>query len=224
MEYNNKTKFTQNEEELEYQKKEILLEMNKLDNEIRTMKKKKIIIISSIIIVIFVLFKTFIGEINLNFSNIASQHKNRLYEVSINDVLIDIGVEETRRTTIIPFIIYSNDFSSHSFYGVQDENSLKFDKDTYISLDIDSYECYAKNVDTQLSCINDSGNYKKIKTDDTTYNLRIKRLNKKETITYNGKFINDISSYLPENGKYRIFIIGKYKNVTSTIYFDLEII
>ena len=54
MEYNNKTKFTQNEEELEYQKKEILLEMNKLDNEIRTMKKKKIIIISSIIIVIFV--------------------------------------------------------------------------------------------------------------------------------------------------------------------------
>ena len=105
--------------------------------------------------------------------------------------------------------MYSNDFSSHMYFGVEDGRNLKYEKGNAVILNIDSYECYAKNLDTQLSCVNDSGNYKKIKTNDTTYNLRIKRLNKKETI---------------ENGKYRIFIIGKYKNVTSTIYFDLEII
>lgn len=224
MEYKNKSKFTQTEEELEQQRKEILFEMNKLDNELRKTKKKKIIIITSIILISFALFKIFIGEINLNFANIASQHKNRLYEVNINNTLIDIGVEETKRTTIIPFIMYINDFSSHMYLGVEDGRNLKYEKGNAVILNIDSYECYAKNLDTQLSCVNDSGNYKKIKTNDTTYNLRIKRLNKKETITYDGKFINDISSYLPENGKYRIFIIGKYKNVTSTIYFDLEII
>lgn len=224
MKYCQESTFTKTEEELEQQRKELLIEINKIDNELRRAKKKKVIIITSIILISFSLFKIFIGEINLNFANIVSQHKNRLYEVTINNTLIDIGIEETRRTTIIPFIIYTNDFSSHMYFGVKDGQNLKFVKGHVIILNINSYECYAKKIDIQLSCINDYGNYKKIKTNNTNYTLRIKKLNKKETITYNGKFINNISNYLPENGKYRIFITGKYKNITSIIYFDLEMI
>lgn len=183
---------------------------------------KKIFFISFVFIVIFFLFKIFIGEINLNFSNIFSQHKSRLYEVSLNDDLINIGVEETKKTTIIPFIVYANDFSSHSFYSEKDESELKFNLNDMINVSIKSYECYSNNTELQLSCVGATG-LKKVIVNDTDYTLRIKRLNKAETITYNGEFLSDISGYFPEKGRYRIFIYGKYKNVTSTIYFDIEI-
>ncbi len=120
--------------------------------------------------------------------------------------------------------MYISDFSSHMFFGDIDEKSMKYEKGTSVILNVDSYECYTKNDNIQLSCVGGTDRYKKLKTDDTTYTLRIKRLNREETITYNGKFINDISDYLVEKGKYRVFIVGKYKNVTSTLYFNLEII
>lgn len=224
MKYNNNSKFSPSEQELEQQRKEMLIEMNKLDNEIRRSRNKKIIIITTIIVIVFSLFKILIGEINITIPNLSSQHRNRLYDVSVNNTLIDIGVEETKRTTIIPFIIYINDFSSHMFFGEKDENSLKFEKGNNIILKVDSYECYTKNDNIQLSCVGNSSNAEKVKTEDTSYTLRIKKLNRDETITYNGKFINNISAYFTEKGKYRVFIIGKYKNVTSTIYFNLEII
>lgn len=224
VEYKNKPNFTPTEEELEKQKKEMLFEMNKLDNELRKAKKKKIIIIASVVILSFILFKIFVGEINVTIPNLASQHRNRQYDVRVNNTSVDVGVEETKKTTIIPFIMYISDFSSHRFTGEMNINNMKYEMGTSIILNIDSYECYTQNDNIQLSCVSSSGNVKKIKVSDTTYTLRIKRLNRAETIIYNGKFISDISKYLTDNGKYRIFITGKYKNITSTIYFDLEVI
>ena len=224
MEYKNKPNFTPTKEELEQQRKEMIIEMNRLDNELRKTKKKKIIIILSVVILSFILFKILIGEINITIPNLASQHRNRQYDVSVNNASVDVGVEETKKTTIIPFIMYISDFSSHRFVGEMDINNMKYEKGTSVILNVDSYECYTQNDNIQLSCVGNSGNYKKIKVSDTTYTLRIKRLNRAETITYNGKFISDISKYLTDNGKYRIFITGKYKNITSTIYFDLEVI
>ncbi len=103
MKDNNKSKYMPTEEELEQQRKEMLFEMNKLNNEFRKEKKKKIIIISSVVIIAFVLFKIFVGEINITIPNLASQHRNRQYDVSVNNTLIDVGVEETKKNNNYSF-------------------------------------------------------------------------------------------------------------------------
>ena len=97
MEQRNKTNLMPSEDELKKQQKESQIEMNKIINEMRNSRKKKNIIIASMVIITFVLFKIFIGEINITIPNLASQHRNRQYDVSVNNASVDVGVEETKK-------------------------------------------------------------------------------------------------------------------------------
>lgn len=63
---------------------------------------KKVIVI----FFIFLLFKIFIGEINLN---ISVYYNHRLFDVTLNRKLISVCVEEYRKNTIIPLIV-NNDY------------------------------------------------------------------------------------------------------------------
>lgn len=215
--YKSKYEFTR--EELEEQKHEALKELIKINNDIKKEKKRKIITILIIFVVSFLLFKLFIGQIDINSPNIINQHKNRLYQISLNGEKITIGVEEVERKTIIPFIIYLKHYSSHSFFG---NDSLNYKLGSKIVLDVKSFECYTKD-DFQLSCVSDNGNLIKKEMTDLKYHLYIKRNSKGEKELYNGNLIRNLSDYLTEKGSYHISIVAKYKNVESTIYFDLKV-
>ena len=58
---------------------------------------------------------------------------------------------------------------------------------------------------------------------DLKYHLYIKKNSKGEKVFYDGNLIDNISDYLDEIGSYHISIVAKYKNVESTIYFDLKV-
>ena len=220
MKNNYNSNFSYTEEELENQKKEALKEINKLHNEMIKERKKKIIITSLVIIASFVLFKIFIGQIDINSPNIANQHKNRLYQVSLNDEIVTVGVEEIETKTIIPFILYLKHTSSHSFLG---KDSLNYKLGEKITMDVKSFECYAENLKYPLSCVSDSGNLIKKEKNDLEYYLHIKKNSRGEKVFYDGNFVNDLSDYLTEKGNYHISIEAKYKNVKSIIYFNLKI-
>ena len=213
------SKFAPTEEEIEKQKQEALKELIKINNDVRKERKRKIIIITIIIGVSFLLFKLFIGQIDINSPNIIDQHKNRLYQISLNSEKITIGVEEVERKTVIPFVIYLKHHSSHTFFG---NDSLTYKLGNKITLDVKSFECYTKE-DFQLSCVSDNGNLIKKEMNDLKYHLYIKKNSKGEKVFYDGKLIDNIGDYLDEVGSYHISIVAKYKNVESTIYFDLRV-
>lgn len=214
-----KSKFEFSEEELENQKKEALRELVNINNEMRKERKKKIIIISCAIIFAFILFKIIIGQIDINSPNVINQHKNRLYQVSLNGEKITVGVEEVESKTIVPFMVYLKHYSSHSFFG---KDSLNYSLGDKLTIDIKSFECYTKD-EFQLSCVSDNGNLIKKEKNDLDYHLNIKKATKGEKVFYDGKFVENIGDYLNEPGIYHVSIVANYSHVKSTIYFNLKI-
>lgn len=93
----NKSTFVSNEEELKKQQKKLLVEMNKLDNEIRKSRKKKIIVITSIILIIITMIKIFFGTIELYNVFGASPSKARYYNVTVNNKQIAVSYISTKK-------------------------------------------------------------------------------------------------------------------------------
>jgi hypothetical protein len=198
----------------------IIKEINILNKDIKKDKKMQLILIIIFLIFLFILFKIFIGQINIVFDNSTlSFNKARLYNVKINNVLVNSGGYDFKITSIIPktFNIINFDFNIPN--TKIDNADITYELGSEINLTIESYECYNKKKKL-LSCENKSVTNKKL-TNDTTYEMKI--LKDKTKVVYEGKFLNEISSYLTEVGIYYISFIGKYKKVTSTINIKIEI-
>lgn len=174
------------------------------------------------------MFKIFIGELNITLdnNNPFSLYKNRLYDVELNSETITIGVEEYKKTTIIPFVLNLNIFSNHTFYQNDKDMYLKHNLGDHIFLDIKAFECYypQKNKKVATTCAKDYNSLLKEEVDDIEYNLLIKSTRKGEKIAYSGKFIQDISEYFTEKGQFLVRITATYNNVKSDIYFWIKIV
>ena len=214
----NKSTFVSNEEELKKQQKKLLVEMNKLDNEIRKSRKKKIIVITSIILIIITMIKIFFGTIELYNVFGASPSKARYYNVTVNNKQIAVSYISTKKIPIIPFLVNFNSvYMGNSYIKGDDTGNFFYNdgSDKYI-IDINSYSCYYKNI--QIECTNNEQNMKQ-NTDTKYTNLSITRTTNSYKKIYTGKYIDDITSYITEKGNYHIEITAKYGLMETKIYF-----
>lgn len=213
-----KSTFVSNEEELKKQQKKLLVEMNKLDNEIQKSKKKKIIVITSIILIIITVIKIFFGTIQLYNVFGASPSKARYYNVTVNNKQVAVSYISTKKIPIIPFLVNFNSvYMGNSYIKGDDTGNFFYNdgSDKYI-IDINSYSCYYKNIQTE--CTNNEQNRKQ--NSDTKYtNLSITRTTNPYKKIYTGKYIDDITSYITEKGNYHIEITAKYGLIETKIYF-----
>ncbi len=219
-------KIYKNEEEMieenKVLQKQALKDLQKANTEWKKSKKRKLIIWVSCVITLFVIFKIFVGEIILQ--NIAFYNKNRWYIVKINNEVTTVHVDEEQFTTIIPFMVRLKSISIENFYG---DNPLvsefQIKKGDSINMTIKSYTCFYEAYDMQMPCNSEKKELIKTVTNDTTYNLYIRR-NKNQEVMYDGVLINDISKYFPEKGGYFVYITGNYKNVVSYISFIVNVV
>lgn len=205
------------------QLRQTIAQMHKLDQEINKEKNKKQIIIILSIIFLTCIFKIFIGKIDIVMPNLFSQHQNRLYKIELNEQIISIGIEDYKKTTIIPFVLDYTIFSSHRYYEDIGVSRPTFEKGDEINLLISSFDCYNSKIEHKVSCVGTTNNANKLKTNDTEYSLIIRKTSRGENVFYNGKLIDNIGKYFVEKGSYIVFIKGKYQNVTSVVYFTIII-
>lgn len=214
----NKSTFILSEEELKKQQKELLIEMNKLDNEMRKARKKKIIVITLIILIIITVIKIFFGTIQLYNVFGASPSKARYYNVTVNNKQVAVSYISTKKIPIIPFLVNFNSvYMGNSYIKGDDTGNIFYNdgSDKYI-IDINSYSCYYENI--QMECTNNEQNMKQ-NTDTKYTNLSITRTTNPYKKIYTGEYIDNVTSYIREKGKYHIEITAKHGLIETKIYF-----
>lgn len=214
----NKSTFILSEEELKKQQKELLIEMNKLDNEMRKARKKKIIIITLIILIIITVIKIFFGTIQLYNVFGAPPSKARYYNVTVNNKQVAVSYISTIKIPIIPFLVNFNSvYMGNSYIKGDDTGNFFYNdgSDKYI-IDINSYSCYYENF--QIECTNNEQNMKQ-NTDTKYTNLSITRTTNPYKKIYTGEYIDNVTSYIREKGQYHIEITAKHGLTETKIYF-----
>ena len=62
-----------------------------------------------------------------------------------------------------------------------------------------------------------------ILNDDEIYNMKIKKLNKSETIKYAGIYTNDLAPFIDEKGQYDIFVYSHFDESNVSIRFRIAV-
>lgn len=221
MEENKKIQFKPDEEEIERQRKEILLEINKSDKEIKKDRKNKILLVGGILFIVIIVIKILFGTIEIyNIFGYPSS-KARFYKLTINGEETTVNYTLTHKIPVIPFLVNFNSIYLGGSYitGDEDGTSYKPDNSDKFVINIDSYSCYSK--DYQIECKFDNQNMKK--NNDTKYtNLQIVRTNNPYEEIYNGKFVNDITQYVKSKGVYYVGITAEYSLIETQVYFYFE--
>lgn len=131
-------------EEIEKQKMKNLLEINKINREIKKGRKRKWFLIVLTVLILFSIVKLFFGTIEI--SNILGYPSSnaRFYKVKVNGDAISVNYTLTHRIPVIPFILNFNSsyYGGSSITGDSDTEYLSNDSNEYI-IDIESYSCYS---------------------------------------------------------------------------------
>lgn len=212
------SKCIDNSEEMKKKNKEILIEINKIDNEIKKQKKQKLFKLVIIILLIIIIIKLFFGTIEIYNIFGYPSNRTRFYKVTINNELNTVNYNLKHKIPIIPFLINFNSIYQGGNQIVKDLDDVYFyenNSEKYI-IDISSYSCFYNNY--QVDCREST--QKMIKNDDTKYtNLKIIRTSNPYEELYNGKFITDITPYVIEKGVYYVGITAKYSLVETEVFF-----
>jgi len=216
-----KNKFTPKKEEIEKMRKEILIEMNKTNNEYRKKKKENFIIIISSILIIILFIKIVFGVVDIPNIFKYPHNKTRFYKVTLNGEAITSEYFLTQKIPIIPYLInLESKYYGQNYISGDDDGSYykTTDLDKFI-IDINSYSCYYKGI--QTICKDDK--QKMEKNNDTEYTkLTIYRTTNPYEEIYNGKFINDITPYIKDKGVYSITIYAEYSFIETEISFSIK--
>lgn len=221
MNQNNKLIFKPDKEQIEKERKEILSEINKTNNEIRRERSKKIWLIFALVLLIVLFIKIVFGTIDIPNIFGYPPSKVRFYKVTVNGEATSVGYELKHEIPIIPYLINFNSryFGLNYINGDEDVTTyLQNDSEKYV-IDIESYSCYSN--DYQVECKTDNQIMKK--NSDTKYtNLQIVRTNNPYEEIYNGKFVNDITEYVKSKGVYYVGITAKHSLTETNVYFYFE--
>lgn len=223
-EYMSKKIYSSREEMLDkekFAKSESLKELNRLIAEDKKLKNKSIIKIVILTVLLIILFKLLIGEINLS---LPTYRFHQMHDVTLNEELITICIDEEKKSPIIPFFINNVSFDLICYYhDIGNPKNHTFNIGDEIKITVDSFECFNSINGDKASCYPYEGKEKRpVKKID--YSLSIVRNYKGQKVIYTGDFINDISDYFLEKGTYTVSIISKYRNVKSNIFFSLKIV
>lgn len=199
------------EEEKNQMRKEAIIGYIESYEDLKQSKRKKIIMTILIIVIIILLIKIFMGNIELTSRFSRFESEARYYKVTINNKQLIASYNAHKRVPIIPYLIYSNSY--YTGYSSANSKEQITNNDKYI-LNIKSYSCYYN--DEQIEC-ESSRRDKRENNDEEYIKLQIGNYNTRKTI-YEGKYINDITSYIKDKGEYILCITSIYDNVDTKIY------
>lgn len=182
-----------------------------------------------ILSVFIILFRLFIGTIELN--NPFGYEKNRFYEVTFNSQTVTVYASEHNRFAIIPWIVYFNSRTNNTYLGKKETMSEIEEAKQYI-LKVNSYSCYDENLKKRVKCEDKENHFKGVNK-DTTYYLKIEKRTynpatdlKDESwnvnYIYDGPFIEDVTKYIENGAEYRFLITSKYGTVTAEFDFYIN--
>lgn len=181
-------------------------------------RKKKFIIIGLIVFIIVSIIKTFFGTIEI-YNIFGYQSSNaRYYRVTVNEKQVAVSYTLRRKIPLIPYLVnFNSTYLGNSNINNDDTGPFFYaDNSTKYLINISSYKCYYNN--TQIECTSNTQTMKE--TNDEKYSkITIQRISNPREVTYQGKFINDITQYIKENGQYHIEITTKQNFNETKIYF-----
>lgn len=185
-------------------------------------RKKILMVVIPIIIIVLVGF-----ALIFTFVDMLKQWNRAFYnefEIVINDKEMNAVYNSEYKKVVIPVL-----YTQHEEWSFQ-TNKEKLTIDNYLSrvdkyiIDIKEFECINndKGNNVRCSCGMEALSETRKEINNSNNKLIIIKNNKE---LYNGKFINDITKYLKENGTYDIRILNKNKDdyMTTTIRFKLSI-
>ena len=187
--------------------------IKKIINKYTSNPKIELTINIIIIIILVLLIRIFKGPIS-----ISTDHSTLNYDISINTSKVDkFTVNEDYKKTLIPIFLYKEDYTSNE-YNLH--TNTYFTKEDNYQLNLDISKCY-KN-DNETDYLQDYDNKTKIDYDKNNFDLIIKSTDNNK-ITYQGKFTNNITKYLPNTGNYDFIIDGTVDNTDLKIEFSVNI-
>lgn len=209
--------------------KEALKELNKSLQIDKQKRNRKIFWIISIYLILVIFYQTIIGSIsseNPNFLGfklipIKSVQTKEKYNISINDISnVNYYVEKNFKFPIIPFLVdmidyYGDDMSNGEIVTLSPNSNVK--------LKYKVYNCYS-NYAGKL--VNENCDSHTVKYEEISIKHKIKILKDsfpKDEVLYDGEYIKDISSYLKDNGKYKIILYYKKFFTTTKVRFEVEV-
>lgn len=201
-------------------RREALTEIYDLKGPKRKELINKIVKWSATIIIPIIIFKLFIGTITISYL----LHRNRLYSVTVNGTNVTLDVLETKTVHIVPFIVDLKLFYKGSFYSNDFSSVVHIKQGEPCIINVKSYKCFVvmRNTKTQSGCSSEIDTINELAS-DTSFNLLISETTINGGVAYDGKVINDISSYLTKKEQYYIEITGKYHNTTGRLVFWIDV-
>lgn len=208
------------EEEKKIKMREALIDYNKANAELkksRVKKLKKFLIVFCILFVIGLLIRVIHGRVYYSVSFLWL-NKSVEYNLHVNGEHETIGFEDTEDSPIIPGLLYFRRENLGAWFNMDKLNEDLIFEDEKIKLDFVVNECYTHTDKIRVGC--DSANDKLIREEvkPKFTRLFIRKNGKKNKVMYDGKFINDISSYVKEKGDYYIEIYAEYDGIDTKLY------
>lgn len=207
-----------NEDEYELEKEEALRDYNISKNDLRKIKLGKLkvtLIIIFILLIVLIVVRVIFGKIyfSLPFLN---YNKSIEYKLLVNGEHRNIDFEDNEDTMIIPGVLYFRRSNYGVWYNMERYNEDLIFVEDKVVLDFKVSECYTHTDNVRVNC--DSTNDKLVHKEvmPKFKSIYIRR-NGKNNVTYDGEFINDISSYVKESGFYYIEILAEYDGVETKL-------
>lgn len=212
-------------EKLKEFRRESFIDSERAKKKLLKVRRRKTIILLTFIISLIVLYQLFLGT-----AMVKVHHYRKGYEVSINNKLVKYIVDEEFKDSVIPFFITIYDYTSSNVHPY--DNNYNNDHDNFNKLKIGDntikireYTCFSLKAKHKVSCdLNSRSPITKKYLPNSDYKLYIIKMNEYDKVIYSGKFINNISKYLKEEGDYVVRVKGKRGkfSMTINIYITME--
>lgn len=133
---------------------------------------------------------------------------NRLYELKINDRLVNVNSYYSFKVPIIPYVLYVDSNNDDDFFVNETYGAAEFDLNNKFNIELNTYECYYQNNRVRCRDFKD-------KTKKKKYHLKEISITKmkddgESSVVYKGKYLKDISKYINEEAYYDINFYGSY--------------
>lgn len=210
--------------------KEALKELNKSLEENIKKRNRKIFWIVSIYLILVIVYQTIVGTLpgeNPDFLGfklipIKSVQTKEKYNISVNDINnVNYFVEKDFKFPIIPFLVDLIDY-----YGddISNGETVTLSPNSNVKLNYKVYNCYS-NYAGKL--VNENCDSHTVKYEEISIKHKIKIIKDsfpKDEVLYDGKYIKDISSYLKDEGKYKVILYYKKNFTTTKVRFEVEVL
>lgn len=187
------------------------------------MNKNKLLILVISILIIIGGIRIFFGTINIT---LKIPFNNPTYVLKINDELVGGNLDIKKQKTFIPYVV---NLKLSAWLSTKGESRLTVKQEENKILTIEAYNCFSDIMGEKklTACSYDNSKMELEKIENVKYSMIIKggsTVGMTNTLIYDGKYQNDLTNIIKEEGIYTIEISAKHNDIESTIHLLLEII